>query len=81
MFGDIFDAFEEDNIELANDVIKRKALSVKIENEIKKLHFSYLSQNYTQAVSSNTIFLDILNCYRVINSHIASIAYIIKGEF
>jgi len=80
IFQKLFESWEKDDLTIADEIIKRKTESIKIENDIKKEHYAYLCQNINEVVSSTSIFLDIISCYRQINSNLASIAYIFKGE-
>ncbi|HPQ18258.1 MAG TPA: Na/Pi cotransporter family protein [bacterium] len=72
---------ENINLKLVDEIITQKVESIKFENEIKKEHYTYLCQNINEASTTTSIFIDLLNCYRAINSNISSIAYILKGEF
>ncbi|HPG30247.1 MAG TPA: Na/Pi cotransporter family protein [bacterium] len=81
LYKDLFESFAKDDYSIADDIIKRKTESIKIENEIKKDHYTNLCRSIPEVVGASSIYLDILNCYRNINSNLASIAYVLKGDF
>ncbi|HPP86269.1 MAG TPA: Na/Pi cotransporter family protein [bacterium] len=78
MFKKLFEAFEKNEYEIADEIIKMKLSSIKFENEIRREHYQYICSSHKDAQATTSIFLDILNCYRAINS--SSIAYVLKGE-
>ncbi|MBP7654039.1 Na/Pi symporter [Candidatus Dependentiae bacterium] len=81
LYKDLFESFAKDNLNISDEIIKRKTESVKLENEIKKLHYANLCKQIPEVVNTSSVYLDWLNCYRTINSNLAAISYILKGDF
>jgi phosphate:Na+ symporter len=82
ILGDVFNFFDFDKISEIANITDRKVEVIKLLNEIKLEHYKTLNQNNkenTEEVSS--VFLDILNSFRVIYTHIIEIAYILQKKY
>ncbi len=80
IFQKLFTEWEKENLSVVDEIISLKNQSIKLENTIKKEHYNYIFENIQEALDTDSIVLDLINCYRQINSKLASIAFILKGD-
>jgi phosphate:Na+ symporter len=74
------DTLASRNKRLAEDVVERKSELNNLEREIHKKHLLDLSGNREEVAETSTIFLDVLNDLKRINSNAAGIAYAVLGR-
>jgi phosphate:Na+ symporter len=78
--NEVLIAFEKDDIVLAEKIAQTKPEIGKYESELKMKHISRLHRGLPESIETSSMHLDLIDQYKRINSHIASIAYAIKGE-
>lgn len=74
------DSFASRNQRLAEDVVERKSELNTMEREIHKNHLRVLCGDREEVAETSTIFLDVLNDLKRINSNAAGIAYAVLGR-
>jgi len=74
------DSFASQNKRLAEDVVERKSEINNLEREIHKAHLLALSGDREEIAETSTIFLDVLNDIKRINSNASGIAYAVLGR-
>ena len=74
------DSFASQNKRLAEDVVERKSELNNMERELHKSHLLALSGDREEIAETSTIFLDVLNDMKRINSNASGIAYAVLGR-
>ncbi len=74
------DSFASQNKRLAEDVVERKSELNTMERELHKNHLLGLTGNREEIAETSTIFLDVLNDIKRINSNASGIAYAVLGR-
>jgi phosphate:Na+ symporter len=74
-FQRVISAFTAQDVPLAQQVIKEKAVIHQLEREFKQAHIHRLHQGLPETIETSAIHLDVLTNLKRINSHVTSIAY------
>jgi Na+/phosphate symporter len=74
------DSFASQNKRLAEDVVERKSELNNMERELHKNHLLAMSGDREEMAETSTIFLDVLNDIKRINSNASGIAYAVLGR-
>ena len=74
------DSFASQNRRLAEDVVERKSELNIMERDLHKGHLLLLCGNREEVAETSTIFLDVLNDLKRINSNASGIAYAVLGR-
>jgi phosphate:Na+ symporter len=74
------DSFASQNRRLAEDVVERKSELNIMERDLHKSHLLLLCGNREEVAETSTIFLDVLNDLKRINSNASGIAYAVLGR-
>ncbi len=77
---DVLVAFANNDLELAEKVAQNKQVVGKYESELRMKHIERLHKGRKESIETSSMHLDLIDQYKRINSHIASIAYAIKGK-
>jgi phosphate:Na+ symporter len=74
------DSFASQNKRLAEDVVERKSELNTMERDLHKSHLLLLTGDREEVAETSTIFLDVLNDLKRINSNASGIAYAVLGR-
>jgi len=73
-------AFASQDRNLAEEVVRRKSELNKLERELHKEHLSVLHGSREEVVETSTIYLDVINDLKRVNSLASGIAYAVLGR-
>ncbi|GAB4271347.1 MAG: Na/Pi cotransporter family protein [Candidatus Rifleibacteriota bacterium] len=74
-------AFATNNMEQAERVMKSEGTFDLMEKNFRTLHISRIFQQKVQSIETSTLHLDLLNCFKRINTHSVDIAKAMTGEW
>jgi phosphate:Na+ symporter len=83
LFARVLTAYKDDDQELLESILSEseRRRIVGFENEIKRHHFAALTKGCRQAEATTSVFLDLLNDYHAVFSHLLAIAHGQRGDF
>ena len=79
--NDAIIALRAGNLELMRRVSDTKAAVNTLESEMRKRHVGRLNAGLKETLETSSVHLDLIDQFKRINSHIASIGAVLLGEF
>ncbi len=76
----VITALKNDDSELARKIAETKPVIGRYESELRMKHIERLHAGLKESLETSAIHFDLIDQYKRINSHIASIGYIILGQ-
>lgn len=74
------DAFASQDMKLAEEVVERKSQMNILERQLHKEHLSLLHGSREEVIETSTVYLDVINDLKRINSYASGIAYAVLGK-